>query len=175
MKIKIINIKENLLMKRKELQGIIEHDGMPTPSRASVQKYLAKEIKANEKHVDVRKIFSAVGKDDAKLIAFIWKDKEVPILEEKKPKAEKEEKKEENKAEEKKSEVSKEESKQETKAEPEEPKQAKKEEPKTEPKPETEPEKKVEAPEKEPKKENTEEKTETEEKKEAKKEEKPKK
>ena len=83
MKIEIKEIKENPLMKRKEIFGIIEHDGMPTPSKAAVQKYLAKEQKVPEKHVDVRKIFSAVGRVDAKLIAYVWKEKEVPVLEEK--------------------------------------------------------------------------------------------
>ncbi|HDI02812.1 MAG TPA: hypothetical protein ENF95_01610 [Candidatus Aenigmarchaeota archaeon] len=84
MKIKILEVKENPLMKRKELKGIIEHEGMPTPSKASVQMYLAKEQGVPPKHVDVRKIFSAEGREDARLIAYIWEEKEVPVLEEKK-------------------------------------------------------------------------------------------
>ena len=83
MKITITNVKKNPLMKRKVLLGVIEHDGMPTPSKASVQKFLAKEQKVKENHVDVRKIFSARGREDAKLMAYIWDKKEVPILEEK--------------------------------------------------------------------------------------------
>ncbi len=125
MKIKILEVKENPLMKRRELKGIIEHDGMPTPSRASVQMYLAKEQGVPPKHVDVRKIFSAEGREDARLIAYIWEEKEVPVLEEKKD--QKEEAKEgETKPEEKAEEEAKEE-KQEEKAEGESKSEEKKE------------------------------------------------
>jgi len=118
MKIKIVDVKENPLMKREELTGIIEHDGIPTPSRASVQKYLAKEKGINEKYIDIRKIFSASGREEAKLVAFIWKNKEVPVLEEKKTEKTKEVAVEEEKTEEKKPEEKKKDEKPKEKKEP---------------------------------------------------------
>lgn len=91
MKINIINAKENKLLKRKEIVGVIEHQGEATPSKAAVQQYLAKKKKLKPKHVEIKKIFSPSGSINSKLLAYIWKEKEVPILEEKKKK-EKEEK-----------------------------------------------------------------------------------
>jgi len=160
MKIQITDTKENPLLKRKEIRGIIEHDGMPTPSKASVQKFIAKENNVKENKIEIRKIFSAQGRDDAKLVAFIWTEKEVPILKEEKkeespkeePKTEEPAKKEESKAEAVKEEPKKEEPKKEDKKEEkkEEPKAEKpiKEEPKKE---EKKKEKPAEVPKEEPK------------------------
>ena len=142
MKIKFTEKKKNPLMKRQELDGIIEHDGMPTPSRASIQKYVSKEEGVDRKHIDIRKIFSSSGRRKARLMVYIWDKKEVPVLEEKVPEEPAEEKPKE--------EVKEVETKPEETKEPE-----KKEEPKAEEKPKEEkPEEKEKKPSKEePKKE----------------------
>ncbi len=96
MKISIQTERENPLLKRNELEGTIEHDGMSTPSKAAVQKYLAQERGIGEKHIEIKQIFSSQGREYAKLRAFIWNEKEVPVLAEKAKEAAKtEEKKEE--------------------------------------------------------------------------------
>ena len=103
MKINIIEIRENPLLKRNEIIGIIEHNGMSTPSKASVQAYLAKEKKIKPKHIEVKRIISGVGNTQSRILAYVWKEKEVPIIEEKKAE-EKVEKKEESAEEPKKEE-----------------------------------------------------------------------
>jgi len=124
MKIKILDTKENPLLKRKEIIGLIEHGGEATPSKAAVQAYLSKTEKFKPKHVEVKKIFSPVGGINSKFLVYLWKEKEVPILEEKKP----EEKTEESK-------------KDEPKEKSEETKEAPKEEPKKDDKEESKEEK----------------------------------
>lgn len=99
LKIKILSTRENPLLKRKEVIGIIEHKGESTPSKAAVQMYLAKTQKLRPRHVEVKKIFSPVGSLESRLLAYFWREKEVPVLEEKKPEPkakEKEESKEES-------------------------------------------------------------------------------
>lgn len=100
MKISVQTERENPLLKRKELEGIIEHDGMSTPSKAAVQKYLAQERDAKEKHIEIRQIFSSKGREYAKLRAYIWDEKEVPVLAEKTKEAAKDDAKTEEKKEE---------------------------------------------------------------------------
>ena len=113
MKINIIEIRENPLLKRNEIIGIIEHNGMSTPSKASVQAYLAKEKKIKPKHIEVKRIISGVGNTQSRILAYVWKEKEVPIIEEKKAKEKGAEVKEEGKKEESAEEPKKEEKKEE--------------------------------------------------------------
>ncbi len=120
MKINIIEIRENPLLKRNEIIGIIEHNGMSTPSKASVQAYLAKEKKIKPKHIEVKRIISGVGNTQSRILAYVWKEKEVPIIEEKKAEEKvekKEESAEEPKKEEKKEEATEEGKKEEKKVE----------------------------------------------------------
>jgi len=120
MKINIIEIRENPLLKRNEIIGIIEHNGMSTPSKASVQAYLAKEKKIKPKHIEVKRIISGVGNTQSRILAYVWKEKEVPIIEEKKAEEKvekKEESAEEPKKEEKKEEAAEEGKKEEKKVE----------------------------------------------------------
>ena len=85
MKVEIVESKENPLLKRKEIVGLISHEGEPTPSKASVQAYISKIENVDPKHVDVKKIFSPKsGILQSKILVYIWEEKEVPVLEEKK-------------------------------------------------------------------------------------------
>ncbi|MCD6478106.1 MAG: hypothetical protein J7K87_03820 [Candidatus Aenigmarchaeota archaeon] len=84
MKIKIVKKIENPLLKRKELIGVIEHNSSSTPSKASVQAYIAKELKVMPKHVEVKRIISSIGASRSDLLAYLWKEREVPVLSDKK-------------------------------------------------------------------------------------------
>jgi len=99
MKINIIEIRENPLLKRNEIIGIIEHKKESTPSKSSVQAYLAKEKKIKPKHIEIKRIISGVGNTQSRILAYVWKEKEVPIIEEKKKTEEKSEGKTEEKEE----------------------------------------------------------------------------
>jgi len=83
-KVNILETRENPLLKRKELICSIEHEGDPTPSKAAVQAYIAKTEKIKPKNVEVKKIFSPKGGINSKVLVYFWKEKEVPVLEEKK-------------------------------------------------------------------------------------------
>ena len=110
MKVNILETRENPLLKRKELICSIEHEGDPTPSKAAVQAYIAKTEKVKPKSIEIKKIFSPKGGINSKVLVYFWREKEVPVLEEKKPetkeasKSEGEESKEEQKPSETKSE-----------------------------------------------------------------------
>ena len=85
MKVNILETRENPLLKRKELICSIEHEGDPTPSKAAVQAYIAKTEKVKPKSIEIKKIFSPKGGINSKVLVYFWKEKEVPVLEEKKP------------------------------------------------------------------------------------------
>jgi len=84
-KVNILETRENPLLKRKELICSIEHEGDPTPSKAAVQAYIAKTEKVKPKSIEIKKIFSPKGGINSKVLVYFWKEKEVPVLEEKKP------------------------------------------------------------------------------------------
>ena len=98
MKMRILNEKENPLLKRKEIIVSMDYDGKATISKAELQKMLSEELKTSIDSVEVTKIFSEFGTPRGKAWIKVWKEKKVPIYSEvKKEKAEKpkEEKKEE--------------------------------------------------------------------------------
>jgi len=70
----------NPILKRKEMAAIIEHDGGATPSKASLQHFLAKETGAHVECVDIRHIFSFGGAPKSEIKVFIWEEKKVPDL-----------------------------------------------------------------------------------------------
>ena len=121
MKVNILETRENPLLKRKELICSIEHEGDPTPSKAAVQAYIAKTEKVKPKSIEIKKIFSPKGGINSKVLVYFWREKEVPVLEEKKPETKEAPKSEEEKP--------KEEPKPEEKPKEEEPKKEPKEEP----------------------------------------------
>jgi len=90
MNIKIFSEKDNPYMKRKEVVAIVEHTAGATPSRASIQQLLSKEWNVKPEQVDVKGIFTRVGKQASRLKVHIWQEAKVPDLskqpaEEKKP------------------------------------------------------------------------------------------
>jgi ribosomal protein S24E len=122
MKLEIKDKKENKLLGRLEVEGRLVFEGA-TPSNESVKDKLAAELNADRSLIVIKHIHSKFSYQEAKLLVFIYDNKEqmdktemmtkhLRKKEEEKKKAEeatKEEKKEEAPVEEKKEDVSKEE------------------------------------------------------------------
>lgn len=122
MKISISNKKENVLLKRTELELDIEHFGEPTPKRDEVRKALATQLKVDEAQLAIRKLKSTYG-TTTKCLAFLYKTRE--DLEQLEPKHILGREKSKEKAEEKPKEAPKEEAKPEEKKEEAKPKEKK--------------------------------------------------
>jgi len=80
MKINIVNEKNNPLLKRKELSIDIEHDSAATPSCASLQHLLAKQLNKEIEFIDIRNIFSGGGVSKSKAKVFVWEEKKAQDL-----------------------------------------------------------------------------------------------
>lgn len=119
MKIKIEQEKENPFLGRKEIKIYIDHTGDKTPTKAALQAFLSKELKAQQDKIQIRKIFSIRGKGSSVALVNVWKDKVVGIEKPKEKPEKKEEKKpeaEKQKLEEGKKEAAEKEAKKEDKA-----------------------------------------------------------
>jgi small subunit ribosomal protein S24e len=65
MEIKIISKKENILLKRKEVQFRVEHTQGKTPARLDVKRSLASELQISDKLVFVKKMRTMTGTSTA--------------------------------------------------------------------------------------------------------------
>ncbi|MBI2075854.1 MAG: hypothetical protein HYT72_01230 [Candidatus Aenigmarchaeota archaeon] len=74
MKFEITAEKVNPYLKRKELQVGIDHSSESTPSKAALQQLLAKELRKEIGHVDIRDVFSDKGRANAKARVFVWEE-----------------------------------------------------------------------------------------------------
>jgi ribosomal protein S24E len=105
MKFKIVEEKENPMLKRKEIVMSLDYEGGSTPSKADLQKLLSEQLNANIESVEISKIMSEIGRTRGMSWVKIWQEKKVPIYSEKKgEEAPKEAPKEEPKKEEPKAE-----------------------------------------------------------------------
>ena len=96
MKTRIIDIKENPVLGRKEIIVNIDFKGEPTPNRASVLDELKKVLKADKKFIVLREIKTFYGIPSARVKVHVYKDEKVlketepsyflKRMEEKKPK-----------------------------------------------------------------------------------------
>jgi len=84
MKIEISGEKENKLMKRREVEVSIQHDGASSPSKAALQITVAKHMNIEPNKVDIHQIFTRTGSPNSRAIVRIWHDKTVDVLSEKK-------------------------------------------------------------------------------------------
>ncbi len=74
MKFDIAGEKVNVYMKRKELDVRIDHAGEMTPSKASLQQLLAKQMNKAVEHIDIVDIFSDKGRALAKARVYVWEE-----------------------------------------------------------------------------------------------------
>jgi small subunit ribosomal protein S24e len=61
MEVKLVSTKENPLLKRKEVEFMIEQDIEKTPERLEVKKAIAAKLKVNEEMVFVKKMQTRTG------------------------------------------------------------------------------------------------------------------
>jgi len=73
MKIKSIKKKENPLLKRTELEILIDHLNEPTPSRQKLIDYLAANLGADKNLLVIRKIATSYG-PLSKIFAVLYND-----------------------------------------------------------------------------------------------------
>jgi len=123
MELKITEKKEDVLLSRKEIIAQITFKGA-TPSKEEIKKQLVSALKADEKLIVTKNVFTSFGSETAKVIAYQYvNEKDMKKIEpkekEKKEKSKKEAKSEEAKEvkKEEKKEPKKEEIKKETKKE----------------------------------------------------------
>jgi len=142
MKLEIKEKKENPLLSRIEVSGIVTFAGA-TPSNEQMAQGIASQLKVDASVVKMKSIYTGFGEQQAKFLAFVYKSKEE--LDRIDPKPKKQREKEQKKAEDAKkaaeeakpAEASKEEKKEEAPAEKkQEVKPKEKETPKQEAKPE---------------------------------------
>jgi len=74
MKFEIANEKNNIYLRRKELDVRIDHIGEPTPTKAALQQLLAKQLNKAVEHIDIVNIFSDKGRALAKSCIYLWED-----------------------------------------------------------------------------------------------------
>jgi len=80
LKLKIIGEKRNPYLNRNELNIEITHEAMPTPSKASVQLFLSKELGREIERIDIRGIYSNYGTGVSKANVFVWDEKKISDL-----------------------------------------------------------------------------------------------
>ena len=71
MEITIVKDVKNPLLERREIEAIISFRG-PTPRRDEVLPELAKVLKVEDTRVEIDKIYQRFGKQEAKVIAFVF-------------------------------------------------------------------------------------------------------
>lgn len=76
MNIEVIEQKENPLFKRSHIKFNVYHDNSPTPTRSSVRKELASEIKTSEDQLIIEKFTTLHGTQRASGIARVYETKE---------------------------------------------------------------------------------------------------
>ena len=74
MKFEIANEKNNIYLRRKELDVRIDHIGEPTPMKAALQQLLAKQLNKAVEHIEIVNLFSDKGRALAKSRVYIWED-----------------------------------------------------------------------------------------------------
>lgn len=91
MKIELMTKKENRIMKRNELIFKVDHSKEKTPTLASLQQMLSKELGKTPEHIEIISVKSGKGFAISTASVFVWDEPKVANLA-------KEEKKEEAKS-----------------------------------------------------------------------------
>ena len=74
MKFEIVNEKNNIYLRRKELDVRIDHIGEPTPTKAALQQLLAKQLNKAVEHIEIVNLFSDKGRALAKSKVYVLED-----------------------------------------------------------------------------------------------------
>jgi len=85
MNLKILEQKDEPLLSRKEIKAELTFEGTATPSNDTVKKAIAKNLKADEKLVVVKSIYTTYGTNNADVNAYVYaSEKEMTNIEPKK-------------------------------------------------------------------------------------------
>ncbi len=79
MEIEIKEIKENVLLQRKEIYAVADHRGEPTPSRESVRSLLAAKLNADKELLILISIKSHFGMGQSIIEAHLYENREAMI------------------------------------------------------------------------------------------------
>jgi small subunit ribosomal protein S24e len=104
MRLKVIEEKENPVLKRREMIASLDYERGSTPSKAELQKALSEQLNADIESIEIGKILSDVGRSIGMAWIKVWNEKKVPVYKTKKEAEKKEEPKQEAPKEEPKSE-----------------------------------------------------------------------
>ncbi len=99
MKTEVVKEKYNQFLKRKELVIDIDNTAETTPSKASIQHLLAKEIGKDVEHIEILDIMPSHGMPRSTARVFVWDEKIAKDMAKKEAKEEKTEEVEQPKAE----------------------------------------------------------------------------
>lgn len=88
MKIEVKDERHNPFMKRKELTVEIENPEEATPSKASLQQLVAKQLSKDAEHVEIIDIMQGKGVSKAKARIDVWDEKKAKDLSKKETPAE---------------------------------------------------------------------------------------
>ena len=80
MKTELISKKENRLMKRNEMEFMVDHAKEKTPSLAALQHILSKETGKGPEHIEIKSLKSGKGHAVAKAVVFVWDEPKVADL-----------------------------------------------------------------------------------------------
>ncbi len=94
MEVELIKDMRNEPMDRREVEAVIRFEGA-TPPKDSILVELAKKLKVDETHIEVDKVWQRFGRQEAKVLAFIYSkpvrkkggEKKETVVEEEKAKA----------------------------------------------------------------------------------------
>ncbi|HLC51494.1 MAG TPA: hypothetical protein VJH90_03945 [archaeon] len=75
MDFKVIEQKENQLLKRKDLVLDVDFQGGATPSKLMIQGKLAEQMKVNPELVEISRIISSAGEPKGVAVVKIWETK----------------------------------------------------------------------------------------------------
>ncbi|MHB1492974.1 MAG: 30S ribosomal protein S24e [Thermoplasmataceae archaeon] len=80
MKLNVIEVKENPLLKRKEIRYLIEFDNDTSPSRETIREVIARNYKADHSLVIVDKNLQITGSHSMEGYSKIYNNKEAAML-----------------------------------------------------------------------------------------------
>ena len=84
MRLKIIEEKENPVLKRREIVASLDYEQGSTPSKADLQKALSEQLNVGMENIEVSKILSENGMSIGMAWVKVWAEKKVPLYKTKK-------------------------------------------------------------------------------------------
>jgi ribosomal protein S24E len=79
MNFEIVEQKENLLFKRKEIMANVNFGSSATVSKIELQKAMADQLKVSAESVEITKIISENGMARGKAWVKVWHEKKIPL------------------------------------------------------------------------------------------------